>query len=230
MQGFPSRRKPFDSASADSCEDAALSAECTLMFKVMALVLQAGNGGDVERSGAPDEVADPDGAEAADDGGGDVAAPAQGCGARAHIGGSKAPAPAALAGVAGERAGEVGLFFSTFTRTAVRGAGCPGNDHPSPSRKSTGVPCNFPSTTQVKVGPVVPAPAGGAEQTFGKLPPAACTTVERAAKVVGTLVLPVRHASALPPHPPSSTASAATAASTAAIPATLIFICESVMA
>lgn len=78
MHGFPSRRKPFDNASAESCEDAAPRAKWTLMLSVIALGLQAGSGGDVGSNGAADVVPDVDGVDAAGDGADDVAAPAHG--------------------------------------------------------------------------------------------------------------------------------------------------------
>jgi hypothetical protein len=78
MHGWPSRRKPFDSATAASCEEAALRAEWTLMLRVIALGLQAGSGGDVGSNGAADVVADPADADAASDGAADVAPPAHG--------------------------------------------------------------------------------------------------------------------------------------------------------
>ena len=101
MHGFPSRRKPFDNASAASCDEAALRAEWMLMLSVNAVWLHAGKGGEVASNGGAVVVADADGNAGAVDGGDDVAPPAQGAGARAHVGGSKAAASAAVAGVAG---------------------------------------------------------------------------------------------------------------------------------
>ena len=95
------------------------------------------------------------------------------------------------------------MSFSTVTSTAVLGVGCPGTagkSHPSPNPNNTAVPCSSPWTMQVYFGPEVAPPLSDAEHELGRLPPAECTTAVRLAKVVGTLVLLVRHASAIVPH------------------------------
>jgi hypothetical protein len=92
------------------------------------------------------------------------------------------------------------VLVSTFATTAVLGVGCPGSSHPSPSRKTTDAPSNSPWTTQVNLGIADVPPTMALVQLLGRLPPAACMTVVSALRVPATLVLPVRHASAMLPH------------------------------
>lgn len=110
MHGRPSSRKPFDTASAESCDAAVASTAWTPTVIVVASGVHAGNGGDAMRvsgaeladGGASDGDADvaSDGADDVDDAG-DAGAGAHGCGALTHVAGSK---DAGSAGVVGSAA------------------------------------------------------------------------------------------------------------------------------
>ena len=91
--------------------------------------------------------------------------------ARAQVGGSKAAASTAVAGVAGGRVGVFGSLFSTLATTAVRGVGWPGNDQPVTEQEDhrSAVQPSFDHTSELRAGQ---STAGDASRTHVRQAPA----------------------------------------------------------